>query len=435
MASVAKDPNGRKRILFTGVDGVRKCIRIGKTTVKKAEGFAVRIEDLVAARMQGIAIDRETAQWVRDLPDAMHAKLIHCGLVDPRIEQQAAAALSVDDLFNQYILDRDDVGPTTTTIYNLTRRNLVDFFGAGKAITGISRYDAEQWQRKLAKTLSKATVRKRTQTAKQVFNAAIKRRALEENPFSGLKSGAIANKEREYFVSREETQKALDACPDLQWRLIIALGRYGGLRCPSEILAVKWGDIDWARSRILIHASKTKGHEGKGERWVPIFPELRPLLEQAFSEVEPGIEYVVTRYRLTSCNLRTQFMRIIRRAGLTPWPRIFQNLRSTRETELAETWPLHVVTAWIGNSGRVAQKHYLQVTDSHFERATQTAQNAAQSPAISGGKPEQTTRAGSDSPLALPPLARNCGGLPGTQVRPAGLEPATSGLGNRCSIH
>ena len=35
--------------------------------------------------------------------------------------------------------------------------------------------------------------------------------------------------------------------------------------------------------------------------------------------------------------------RIIRRAGLTPWPKPFQNLRSTRETELAETYPLHVV--------------------------------------------------------------------------------------------
>lgn len=33
-------------------------------------------------------------------------------------------------------------------------------------------------------------------------------------------------------------------------------------------------------------------------------------------------------------------------------------------------FPLHVVCDWIGNSATIAQKHYLQVTDSDFERAT-----------------------------------------------------------------
>jgi len=48
---------------------------------------------------------------------------------------------------------------------------------------------------------------------------------------------------------------------------------------------------------------------------------------------------------------------------------MFQNLRSTRETELAETFPIHVVTAWLGNSPEIARKHYLQVTNEHFVRA------------------------------------------------------------------
>jgi hypothetical protein len=82
-------------------------------------------------------------------------------------------------------------------------------------------------------------------------------------------------------------------------------------------------------------------------------------------------EHVVTRYRRSNCNLRTQLERIINRAGLQPWPRMFQNLRATRETELTQGFPLHVVTAWIGNTPRVASRHYLQVRDSDFERASQ----------------------------------------------------------------
>ena len=42
---------------------------------------------------------------------------------------------------------------------------------------------------------------------------------------------------------------------------------------------------------------------------------------------------------------------------------------ASRETELAETFPAHVVCEWIGNSQRVAAKHYLSVTADHFRKA------------------------------------------------------------------
>jgi hypothetical protein len=57
------------------------------------------------------------------------------------------------------------------------------------------------------------------------------------------------------------------------------------------------------------------------------------------------------------------------------------NLRSTRETELVEKFPMHVVTAWLGNSPDIAKKHYLQLTEEHFQRAVggteKTAADAA----------------------------------------------------------
>ena len=89
----------------------------------------------------------------------------------------------------------------------------------------------------------------------------------------------------------------------------------------------------------------------RGEsREIPLFPELWPYLEECFDLAEPGTEYVITRYRDTNANLRTQLLRIIQRAGLQRWPKLFQNLRSTRETELAEDFPMHVGCQWIGNS-------------------------------------------------------------------------------------
>ena len=67
-------------------------------------------------------------------------------------------------------------------------------------------------------------------------------------------------------------------------------------------------------------------------RWVPIFPELRPYLEEVFERADEGTVSIITRNRDTNANLRTQLTRIIRHAGLEPWPKLFHNLRASRET-------------------------------------------------------------------------------------------------------
>src|SRR4029077_15799694 len=55
-----------------------------------------------------------------------------------------------------------------------------------------------------------------------------------------------------------------------------------------------------------------------------------------------------------------------------PWGRLFHNLRGSRQTELTERFPAHVVSNWLGNTPRVAVQHYLQVRDSDFERAAES---------------------------------------------------------------
>jgi integrase len=72
------------------------------------------------------------------------------------------------------------------------------------------------------------------------------------------------NTTREHFVTREVIQKVLDTCPDAQWRLLAALSRYGGLRCPSEHLAMRLGDVDWEQDRLLVRSPKTEHHPGGG---------------------------------------------------------------------------------------------------------------------------------------------------------------------------
>ena len=102
------------------------------------------------------------------------------------------------------------------------------------------------------------------------------------NPFSKLKGANVGNTARQFFVTRDMTTAILNACPDAQWRLIVALARYGGLRIPSEIIHLRLGDVDWDAGKIRISSPKTEHHEGSAERFISLFPELRPHLESVW---------------------------------------------------------------------------------------------------------------------------------------------------------
>jgi hypothetical protein len=135
--------------------------------------------------------------------------------------------------------------------------------------------------------------------------------------------------------------------------------------------------VDWERKRFCVNSPKT------GSRWVPIFPELAPYLEECFDRAEEGAVHVITRYRDANANLRTTFTKIIKRAGETPWPKLVHNLRASRETELAAQCPIHVVCQWIGNSPAIAAEHYLTVREDDYERAA--TEGGAQCGAVRSG--------------------------------------------------
>ncbi|HEV3384380.1 MAG TPA: site-specific integrase [Gemmata sp.] len=209
----------------------------------------------------------------------------------------------------------------------------------------------------------------RLQTEKEKLAAKQQRRV------SPLANG---NSDRQEYVPVETIQAVLDACPSAEWRLIVALSRFGGLRCPSEHLGIAWADIHWDTGRFTVHSPKTEHIEGKAVRIVPIFPELYPYLRDAFEAAKPGETNVITRNRCDSgmnngatTNWRTTFLKIIRKAGVKPWPKLFHGLRASCQTDLANKFPGHVVCEWLGDSLAIAQEHYLQVTEDHYRQATQ----------------------------------------------------------------
>ena len=447
MASIGRDQNGNRRILFCAPDGKRKTIRLGRVSQRLAEGIKLRVEQLLEAKQLNRPMESELSQWVSNLEPRTAKRLAAVCLI---AKPEARVAATLGPFLKAYIDGRVDLKPATKIVRGQVIRDLKQFFGESRDVETITPGNADDFKQWLiGRKLAPTTIHKRLQSARSFFHAMRRRKLIDENPFDEVKLAATGMKDRQQFISREEITRVLDACPDHHWRAIVALSRFGGLRCPSEVLSLRWQDIDWKANRIVVQSPKTEHHAGKESRIIPFFPELLPVLLESFDLAPDGTEFVVdAKFRKAamgaagwmSVNLRTTFGKIIKRAGLQLWPRMFHNMRASRETELVETYPVQVVTSWLGNTPSVALRHYLMTTEKHFEAAVrgdeQTAKSAEEKAAQN---PAQSVHAGSrfDSHANrqahkktpdLPGFAGSCVLAQPPQVAGTGFEPVTSRL-------
>ena len=342
MASISTDPSGNRTIQFVAGDGKRRSIRLGSVNKKVAESVKARVETLNALAVAKLPMDADTAAWVAGIGDDLSAKLAAVGLIPARRSATLAAFL------DGYLTDRAHAAKPATVVHLRTVTNdLARFFGATADLRAVTEGGAEEYKAHLqARKLAAATVAQRLKAARMLFGFAKRTRLIDANPFAGVSAPSFVPEGRSHYVSDSDTRRVIAEC-DPTWRIVVALARFAGLRCPSEVLSLKWEGVNFATGRMTVPSPKTEHLPGSAYRVVPIFHALRPYLDEAFEVASAGEEFVVggpqgERYRAAAdtpagwvnCNLRTQFDKIIVRAGLVPWPRTFHNLRASCETDL-----------------------------------------------------------------------------------------------------
>jgi len=391
MASLSKDkkrngyriqfyatPSKRKRVIWLGSKLFKKCKRPDFEAGKILE----HVEHLIGLKEHGGQVGSDTARWLTKISRELRAKLVKAELLEPEPDDRGPVTLQ--PFLAEYVAHRRDVKPATQLCYRRTATCLVEFFGPDRRLDSITSGDAEQWRVWLATEgnqrendrgeLADNTVRRRTGRVRQFFAYAIKKGIISENPFDGLAASVHGNTKRQQFVTRHEIDLALHAATCSELRAVIALSRFAGLRVPSEVVRLTWQDVDLEAGRLTIHAPKTEHHEDGGVRFCPIFPELRPFLQELHDRANPGIDCpmsdpVIMRWRSSNQNLRTAFLKLLKRAGVKPWPKLFHNMRASRQTELLAEFPAKDVCDWLGNSQPVAMKHYAMATADSFQRA------------------------------------------------------------------
>jgi integrase len=232
------------------------------------------VEHLLRQRVRDKSPRPKTEDWLETLPLEVHDRLAAMGLVEARRREELPRTVLA--YMRAYIKSRTDWKKPEN--YRQAVDHLERFLKRDAPISSLTKGDVDRWQRWMiddvkGPKLSPNTAGQNVKRCRQMMRQAVDDKLIEANPFTGVKIDLRSDTSKNRFIDATTATAILDACPDQEWRTIYALCRWAGLRCPSEVLRLRWSDIQWDRSRFKVTAPKTERY-GKGERIVPLWPEV-----------------------------------------------------------------------------------------------------------------------------------------------------------------
>ena len=172
---------------------------------------------------------------------------------------------------------------------------------------------------------------------------------------------------------------------------------------------------------------------------------IEPELLKLFAKAEEGAEYVFPNIQADT-NLRKGLTVMIQRAGVTQWPKLWQNLRASGATDFAKSLPSHVAAAICGHTEQIAQEHYWTITDGDLDIAMdklspKLAQKLAQLPVSEGLESSPSVSDSGDHETKKAPIIQGFDEICRLMsslgislgVDDIGLEPTTPTMSTWCS--
>ncbi len=136
---------------------------------------------------------------------------------------------------------------------------------------------------------------------------------------------------------------------------------YAGLG-QAETSALRWSDIDWQREQIVTFRHKTKSGFA-----IPLYPQVRPVLERRHAQRAPGDDRV-----FHILNAKKAIAATCKRLGLAAYShRSFRRMFITRAIELGVD--VKVIAEWQGHKdgGKLILGTYSHVNRVHSQRMAQ----------------------------------------------------------------
>ncbi len=273
-----------------------------------------------------------------------------------------------------------DSSKSTMARYRGHMNSWLDWLGDArrkKPLESVTTQDARRWRESLQdEGRAGKTVLSYTKDIGAAFRAAIREGLITSNPFTALETIDTSDSlDRKPFTG-EEVGRLLNTAPTEEWRGLILVAAFTGLRL-GDAARLCWSSVDLEAKRIILMPSKTK--KKKREVRIPIQPDLLSYFEAApVAEDKPNSPVFPTLAKspLNARNgLSLQFVNIMAKAGVdrgkpsreikqgedkgkgrVTWERGFHSLR-------------HTFTTWLRTAG-VSEEDRMALTghstrDSH----------------------------------------------------------------------
>lgn len=246
----------------------------------------------------------------------------------------------------------------------LSLNHLNRYFGIFK-LTAITLDNLMKYQsNRLKEGVRPATVNRELGCLKHLINIAKRRnRFIGDNPVSEVKFLEENNRIERILTFEEETRLLSASPPHLRPIIVTALNT--ALR-KSEILHLKWGNVDLVNRTITINATNTKSKKTKR---IPLNSTMKEMLETK-KLITGNNEYVFLNSRGKPFkdynSIKNVFMNACKRANITGFR--FHDLRHTSATRMLENGANVVaVSRILGHSTLSITMRYVHPDKSLFE--------------------------------------------------------------------
>jgi integrase len=318
---------------------------------------------------------------------------LRVGFVEP-------ISMKLSEFFKDSLLRTGDQIRASTKVE--TEKAMIDFIQAvgDKDFLKVTIREGEKYRQALLdKDNSPSTVIKKLKCIKHIFQLAVDRGQLENNPLMRVKAPKAPKKKIRVFTA-DECSRIIKAAGELKhslrWDLLIGLAIETGMR-KGELLNLTWRDINFENSCVDVSPKKNTKETWEWkikdveERTIPVTEKMCSLLVGYQMQRPGGYPYVfistqrydyIQRLRLQGkaaptgrnkliTNFSRTFGQILKRASVKH--REFHDLRSTAITNwLYNGLKEHEVMELAGHSSfDTTHKFYLAIKDGLYDRARQ----------------------------------------------------------------
>ena len=275
--------------------------------------------------------------------------------------EQRRVGVTFDLLAEEWIAwgirDRDWKPSTLSDNRSNINAHLNPAFGA-KRVEKITAEDVEQWRDELVdeRGLSRRTVNKLLINLGAILERAVKHHGLLRNVAKDVPKLRVRYDPNAYdFFSPDEIEQLSQAAASGQDRAIYRTAAFTGLRM-GELIALKWGDVDFATESLHVYSSYSLGTLTSPKsglvRTVPMAEQVQKLLKahrKAVPHARADLVFPGERAEhLDGAALRRRYKKALEKAELRKLR--FHDLRHTFGSIAIDQATIVQVQAWMGHA-------------------------------------------------------------------------------------